>query len=1103
MCVILILLNSGCLSIDCFKKYRDNICELAHPTRLALKLYDDNLITVNSKNRAMQVTGIDHYQNNAQVLNDVENVLKQDTNGTEFIIFCQILRIMPGLESVGEQMLQEIGIPVTAIPSLPLPSPVQQYCDIMKDKYARDPIIQTSCEWPPRAGNINDYFGRLRIIESEKTSSQTLWSAMRGNTDVIHENNSDKIIDVQNIFTCDQIGKHRKVVIDGPPGIGKTTLCRKICNLWGKTELKHEGFKLVLLCPLRDRRIARAKDIEDLLLYKCPSVSSVCEWIKAFHGDGVLIILDGWDELSAELKEDSLPAQIICEERLYMCSVIVTSRTYASSSLLSLESINRHLEVRGFQRDEIFVCIRGTLETELAEKLIKELTVRNDVISLCYIPFVCFLAIFVYKKLKGELPATITQLYEQFVLLSIKREIKKTGKRPELIDNLDNSIVSEVFGEICKLSYDSLSSETLTVTFLHSQIQQCIHDSTYLGLMTSFTDYDECRYEFLHLTIQEFLAAWWMTKQDNTEELFDKHWNNEHFTMCLRFVAGLTQLNHQSYQKYFSQSPQFLSCVQECNRPKACKASWFNYIKADASHRQMRYRNEYHSYTKLLYLLYESQNRILPNTLAKSCNFSLCLDTFGQLPFDLLCLTFFLKHTDVKWRQIHYTEYGQSLLPVICSIQVANVAMEMFRSTLQNVLMYTNICIQELYISDIPLTVRILVKLMKLPHLRVLHIKCGKVGTVVETHKIDIYRLKRSMECNEILQELQLHFEFDRLNLIIINILAAIIGGTAKNKVLQYLSLYYDDSIIVLGPSFLHNKAGVTTPWFNILKMPFVNLMKYNNTLQSLHLHFIEHTLTPLSDLDVSSKIFTFGNLYTLQIRDVNINVLTQLFTIAKDNKTLKNLAILTRQNVDTVIVCTALQNMLASNRTLETLRIILMKDICVVNTYTRCLITGLQGNSTLQCLCVPMELNEWTINYINERLPRACTHLKVLEVKLKVKSVNYCVQQYYHLELKSSQTLLAQFLLPLKDTLISNRNITKLVIAEIDDYSFLSTLKRPYIQLTDSDTARLFWKAVNEHPTLEYIDISEACNYDDYQALKIIKEELKNLQKNLVIDRF
>ena len=76
------------------------------------------------------------------------------------------------------------------------------------------------------------------------------------------------------------------------------------------------------------------------------------------EGQELLIIFDGWDELSIDLRQSSLAARIIRREVLAKCSVIVTSRSYASYSLLKLCSVNRHVEVLGFSEREIRAVVK-------------------------------------------------------------------------------------------------------------------------------------------------------------------------------------------------------------------------------------------------------------------------------------------------------------------------------------------------------------------------------------------------------------------------------------------------------------------------------------------------------------------------------------------------------------------------------------------------------------------------------------------------------------------------------------------------------------------------------------------------------------------------
>ena len=158
---------------------------------------------------------------------------------------------------------------------------------------------------------------------------------------------------------------------------------------------------MVLYCPLRIKKIACATEIQELLKcsYDCDECIKMTEWLCKEHGQKVLIIFDGWDDLSTDLRKSSLAAKIFRRELLAKCSVITTSHSYASSSLLEISSFNRHIEVTGFSEKEVKAVIEGTLEkdTRSAEKLIKQLNERGDMKSLCYIPLFCSLVIRIFQ----------------------------------------------------------------------------------------------------------------------------------------------------------------------------------------------------------------------------------------------------------------------------------------------------------------------------------------------------------------------------------------------------------------------------------------------------------------------------------------------------------------------------------------------------------------------------------------------------------------------------------------------------------------------------------------------------------------------------------
>ena len=577
----------------------------------------------------------------------------------------------------------------------PLDPDVQQYCDIMRDKYKHQPIVPI--DWPPRVGQ--DFFGRLALLESQdrhadpETIQQTAWCMLRGNIDEIPHftNNKIMLIDIEDVLKPNVSGQSLTVVIDGPPGIGKTTLCRKLLNMWANGQIKHQQYDLVIYCSLRYDEIAQASTLRDLLMfiYKYREVNIVTEWFDRRHGEGLLIIFDGWDELSVDLRRHSLASRIIRKGQLDKCSVIVTSRSYASSSLLDLDTINRHVEVMGFTVQQIKNVVHGTLQMEphLAEKLVQDLEVRGDVQSLCYIPLVCSIVILVYRKENGKLPTTLTQLYENFILQTIRRYVKKTQfTEPDQINSLHRLPSPVISTPLCKFAYLSLKENTPRMTFSLFQVQQSLNESVvkadYLGLMTIFTVYGEKSYQFLHLSIQEFLAAWWIATcmYEKTEKVFNDHFNDDHFRMCLRFVSGLTHLEHEDYKQYFNKEIDL-----QCKRiPQfgfdACYHSRFQQHPEiqlqlqsfwDSNHCSSDYFDKLD--ILLLQLLYESQNTTLCQVLAQSMkNHSLCLHDVRLSLFDILCLSYFLNNSNTSWNHLDLSDLNDQEVQILTNTLTNN-----------------------------------------------------------------------------------------------------------------------------------------------------------------------------------------------------------------------------------------------------------------------------------------------------------------------------------------------------------------------------------------------------------------------------------------------
>ena len=432
-------------------------------------------------------------------------------------------------------------------------------------------------EWPPPPSlqYINLVLYKKKKIPRGEIKEDEIQEAMHGNIDQFVYKNKVNIVKIEELLRLDSYGR-RVILFEGAPGSGKSTLLWHVFQEWQSGEL-FQQFNLVLLVLLRDTAVHDAQCLANILPY-VPFRSSksveiqnkYASEIEKVHGEGVLIMLDGWDEAPANLRRKgslfhdiiSAPSQCSIEKAV----VVVSSRPSASQGLWSYASAR--VSVLGFTSEgrEMFILQSLKNSPEHAQALIGKIESIPQLISDCYLPLNLVIITHVFMCSGNTLPSTYCRIIITLALSCLLRHIKKTrpddGDLVEALNSFNDlpEDMREDFLKLCKMAYDgivnekySFSRQDLKGITLGAQevttfsLLQAVHSLIATGSATV--------YHFLHLSLQELCAAYHIAALPNPEtthikafkKLASTEWGlyhklSTHFEPVCYFYSALTQL---------------------------------------------------------------------------------------------------------------------------------------------------------------------------------------------------------------------------------------------------------------------------------------------------------------------------------------------------------------------------------------------------------------------------------------------------------------------------------------------------------------------------------------------------------------------------------
>ena len=279
----------------------------------------------------------------------------------------------------------------------------------------------------------------------------------------------------------------------------------------------------------------------------------------------VLFIFDGWDEFSHDLMKNSLVSTIIQQPHklsLHQSTVIITSRPVSSGNLLHIA--DRRVEILGFTQNQIHEYIEKALDGNSShiQKLVQHFEEHPVIEGYCYVPLHVAILVHIFLTMKGTLPTTLHELFCSLVLCCIVRE-QETHELdtilPELssLDDLPDDLKSKL-RLISILAYNGVMQNKVVFYSKDLQASHLPTDLPSLGLLQAvegLTLYSKSlSYNFLHLSVQELLAAYNISQMVPSEQVkvFKELFESSRFQAVLHYYCGFTKLANPEIQSFIS-----------------------------------------------------------------------------------------------------------------------------------------------------------------------------------------------------------------------------------------------------------------------------------------------------------------------------------------------------------------------------------------------------------------------------------------------------------------------------------------------------------------------------------------------------------------------
>ena len=370
--------------------------------------------------------------------------------------------------------------------------------------------------------------------------------------------------------------KGKKILGKGDPGMGKSTLGRKIAYDWAKGVFTAVSVVFFVSMKL----IRPGQTIENIIIDQVPPLEALeiderkLKTILNTFGNKCLIILDGLDEHDLGSSEDV--RKMIEGRKLLTCNIFLTSRPHDTETIEKYFPV--HVSIKGFSRDRAWQFISRCVHDLKKANSVMSFCIRNFShqfqLDLCFSPMLILFMIILMNS--NELDLTLrkviplSEIYFRVVRCIYRNYCERTKIE------FQESPFLDILRRVGKLAWEMLKSGKGWVK-KREILKEVSEDAFAIGLLIGHKDFRLSRAEtsdilitFPHLNLQEFLGSFGFLQMLNEGHSIDSlllgRYERETFLerpiflrFCLWFLNEKTE-----YHQFSHRQPVFDSLTSEC-----------------------------------------------------------------------------------------------------------------------------------------------------------------------------------------------------------------------------------------------------------------------------------------------------------------------------------------------------------------------------------------------------------------------------------------------------------------------------------------------------------------------------------------------------------